>query len=68
MGLAQIEKAVVDGSAVESEFRAPDPGERATPFDHVFQLTDMCANNGVKVSFRAEPPGKQAMNRLQKNV
>ena len=43
MVLAQIEKAV----------------DRATAFDLVFQVTDMCANNGIKVSFRSEPREKR---------
>ena len=33
--------------------------DRATPFDLVFQVTDMCANNGIKVSFRSEPREKR---------
>lgn len=28
---------------------------RATPFDDVFQVADVCANLGVGVSFRSEP-------------
>src|ERR1051326_3240983 len=29
--------------------------DKGTPFDDVFQVTDMCANLGIKVSFRSEP-------------
>jgi len=29
--------------------------DKGTPFDDVFQVTDVCANLGVKVSFRSEP-------------
>jgi len=28
--------------------------DKATPFDFVFQVTDLCANNGIKVSFSSE--------------
>src|ERR1051325_6455412 len=31
--------------------------ERTTQFDLVFQVADMCAQNGIKVSFRSEPRG-----------
>ncbi len=55
MALAQIERAVVTDARLNPNFVLRIRADRATPFDHVFQLTDLCANNGVKVSFRAEP-------------
>jgi len=55
MALAQIEKAVLADARANPNFVLRIRADRATPFDHVFQVTDMCANNGIKVSFRSEP-------------
>jgi len=30
--------------------------DQMTPFDYVFQVTDLCAQAGVQVSFRSVPP------------
>ena len=59
MVLAQIEKAVVADARVNPNLVLRIRADRATPFDLVFQVTDMCANNGIKVSFRSEPREKR---------
>src|SRR5215831_16310202 len=48
MALAQIERAVVADARQNPNFVLRIRADRATPFDHVFQVTDMCANNGIK--------------------
>ena len=55
MALAQIEKSVVTDAQRNPNFVLRIRADRTTPFDLVFQVTDMCANNGIKVSFRTEP-------------
>jgi len=55
MSLAQIEKAVVADARANPNLVLRIRADRATPFDLVFQVADLCANNGVRVSFRSEP-------------
>jgi biopolymer transport protein ExbD len=57
MALAQIEKAVVADARVNPNLVLRIRADKATPFDLVFQVTDMCVNNAIKVSFRSEPRG-----------
>ena len=52
--LAQIEKALI-GARANPNTVLRIRADKATPFDFVFQVTDLCANNGIKVSFRSEP-------------
>jgi len=55
LSLAQIENAVVADARANPNLVLRIRADRATPFDLVFQVADMCANNGIKVSFRSEP-------------
>src|SRR5437870_4546650 len=55
MPLAQIEKTIVADARVNPNLVLRIRADRATPFDLVFQVEDMCANNGIKVSLRCEP-------------
>jgi len=55
LSLAQIENSVVADARANPNLVLRIRADRATPFDHVFQVTDMCANNGIRVSFRSEP-------------
>jgi len=54
MALAQVERALVADARSNPNLVLRIRADRATPFDLVFQVTDMCANNGIKVSFRSE--------------
>ena len=53
--LAQIEKALIAGARANPNTVLRIRADKATTFDFVFQVTDLCANNGIKVSFRSEP-------------
>ena len=55
MALAQIQQAVAADARRNPNLVLRIRADRATPFDLVFQVTDLCANHGVKVQFRSEP-------------
>lgn len=53
--LPDIEKAIVTDLQANPNLVVYIRADKTTPFDPVFQLTDMCANHGVQVSLRSEP-------------
>ncbi len=55
MALAQIEKAVVADARANPNMVLRIRADEVTPFDLFFQVADMCANNGIKISLRSEP-------------
>lgn len=55
MALAQIEKAVVADARVNPNLVLRIRADEVTPFDLFFQVADMCAHNGIKISLRSEP-------------
>jgi len=53
--LAQVQRELARDSRSNPNLAVFIRADKATPFDEVFQVTDVCANLGVKVSFRSEP-------------
>ena len=53
--LAQVQQELARDSRSNPNLAVFIRADKGTPFDDVFQLTDVCANLGVKVSFRSEP-------------
>jgi len=53
--LAQVQQELARDSRSNPNLAVFIRADKATPFDEVFQVTDVCANLGVKVSFRSEP-------------
>ena len=59
MRLAQVEAELVRDSQVNPNLVVFIRADRATPWDDVFQLQDLCANRGIKVSLRSQPKEKR---------
>jgi biopolymer transport protein ExbD len=57
MTLAQIESFLVKDAKTNPNLALRIRADKAAPWDQVFQVADLCANNGIKVSFRSEPKG-----------
>jgi biopolymer transport protein ExbD len=55
MALAQIEQVLVNEGRANPNLVLRIRADRTTPFDHVFQIQDMCANHNIKISLRSEP-------------
>ena len=55
--LAQIESVLVKESKVNPTMVLRIRADKTTPWDQVFQVQDLCANHGIKVSLRSEPRG-----------
>ena len=55
--LPQIKAAVLAARQANPNLVLRIRADRATPFDPIFQVQDMCAENGIKISIRAEPRG-----------
>ena len=55
--LAQIESLLVKESKVNPSMVLRIRADKTTPWDQVFQVQDLCANHGIKVSLRSEPRG-----------
>ena len=53
--LAQVQRELARDSRSNPNMAVFIRADKDTPFDDVFQVTDVCANLGVKVSFRSEP-------------
>jgi len=53
--LAQVQQQLARDSRSNPNLAVFIRADKGTPFDDVFQVTDVCANLGVKVSFRSEP-------------
>ena len=54
MTVAQIEKALVNDARVNPNLVLRIRADKTTPYDFVFQVQDMCANHGIKISLRSE--------------
>jgi biopolymer transport protein ExbD len=57
MTLAQIESFLVKDAKANPNLALRIRADKSAPWDQVFQVADVCANNGIKVSFRSEPLG-----------
>jgi biopolymer transport protein ExbD len=55
LSLAQVEQALLTESQANPDLVVYIRADKATPFDPVFQLTDVCAQHGLRVSLRSEP-------------
>jgi biopolymer transport protein ExbD len=53
--LAQVQQQLARDSRANPNLAVFIRADKGTAFDDVFQVTDVCANLGVKVSFRSEP-------------
>ena len=54
MTVPQIEKALVNDARVNPNLVLRIRADKSTPYDFVFQVQDMCANHGIKISLRSE--------------
>jgi biopolymer transport protein ExbD len=54
--LPQLQQAVLTEYQANPNLLIYIRADRSTPFDAVFQVTDLCANSGISVSLRSEPP------------
>jgi biopolymer transport protein ExbD len=54
MTLQQIEATLI-ASRANPNLVVRIRADRGTFWDHVFRVTDICANHGIRVSFRSEP-------------
>jgi biopolymer transport protein ExbD len=59
LSLAQIEKELLRDLSVNPNLAVYIRAGQTTPFDRVYQVTDMCANHGITVSLRSEPREKK---------
>jgi biopolymer transport protein ExbD len=55
MSLPQIDKILANDARANPNLVVRIRADRTTQYDLVFQVIDMCANRGVKASFRSEP-------------
>jgi biopolymer transport protein ExbD len=55
LDLAQIEQVLLTESQANPNLVVRIRADKTTPFDPVFQLTDLCAQQGLQVSLRSEP-------------
>jgi len=53
--LPQIEQRLVREHQANPNLSIFIRADRTTPWDMVYQVTDMCANHGITVSLRSEP-------------
>lgn len=53
--LAQVDRELVRDFQANPNLVVFIRADKATPFDQVFQITDLCANRGISVSLRSEP-------------
>ena len=53
--LAQVEQLLVTESQANPNLAVNIRADKATSFDPVFQLTDLCFRHGLQVSWRSEP-------------
>ena len=59
MNLAQIEAVLVNEAKANPDLVLRIRADRGTTYDPVFQIQDMCANHGIRISLRAEPRENQ---------
>lgn len=57
--LPQIEQRLVREHQANPNLSIFIRADRTTPWDMVYQVTDMCANHGITVSLRSEPRDKK---------
>jgi biopolymer transport protein ExbD len=57
--LPQIEQRLVREHQANPNLSIFIRADRTTPWDLVYQVTDMCANHGITVSLRSEPRDKR---------
>ena len=57
--LPQVEQRLVREHQANPNLSIFIRADRATPWDLVYQVTDMCANHGITVSLRSEPRDKR---------
>ena len=57
MNIAQVEDFVVRNGKTNPNLVVRIRADKSAPWDQVFQVADVCANNSIKVSFRSEPKG-----------
>lgn len=57
--LAQTEQRLVREHQANPNLAIFIRADRTTPWDLVYQVTDMCANHGITVSLRSEPRDKR---------
>lgn len=57
--LAQIEQRLLREHQANPNLSIFIRADRTTPWDLVYQVTDMCANHGITVSLRSEPRDKR---------
>ena len=55
MSLAQVEALLVQEYRRNPNLVLRIRGDRSTVWDPIFQAADMCANHGIRVSFRSQP-------------
>ena len=55
MSLGQIEGVLVNAAKANPNLVLRIRADRATPYDFVFQVQDICANLGIRISLRSEP-------------
>jgi biopolymer transport protein ExbD len=55
MSLEQLEQVIVTELQAHPDLVVYIRADRATPFEPVFQLMDLCGNHGVQISARAQP-------------
>ena len=58
MTLAQLDSELIKEQRANPNVILFLRADKATPWDSVFQLQDLCANRGIAISLRAEPKGK----------
>jgi len=55
MALAQVDAELAREMQANPNLVVFIRADKSTPWDGVFQLQDVCANRGIKVSLRSEP-------------
>jgi biopolymer transport protein ExbD len=59
MSLREIERQLIRERRANPNLALFIRADRTASWDLVFQVFDMCANNGIKVNPRSEPPGRR---------
>jgi len=64
MNIAQVEDFLVKSGKANPSLVVRIRADKAVPWDQVYQVADVCANNSIKVSFRPNRRGRD--DRIQK--
>ena len=59
MTLEMVEKALIRERSVNPNIAVYIRADKTTPWDKVFQIQNVCANRGISVSLRSQPPEKR---------